>query len=277
MKHRIITISLPKGGVGKSVTAINLGFALARLGQRVLLVDSDPQRGNMTLKLGLSPDDLKQTISNVIMAYLDEGDATRAESCTVNVAEGIDLLPANPKLSAIQNRLIAERASAGILEDEAVASEFVMKTILAPLKERYDTIIIDTSPSISMLAINALVAADSVLIPMEAHYESYEALTQLLDVVARIKAKLNPSLEIEGVLVTKYQSRTSLCRNIREMVEVEHGQAIRIFADAVPYSIKAAEQAVHGVSIFGHDPTNAVAQAYSQLAAKVSEGGDLCG
>jgi len=277
MKNKEITICLPKGGVGKSVTAINLGFALARTGQKVLLVDSDPQRGNMILKLGLSPDDLKQTISNVIMAYLDEGDSNRAGSCIVNVAEGIDLLPANPKLSAIQNRLIAERASGGILEDETVASEFVLKTILAPLKERYDTIIIDTSPSISMLAINALVAADSVLIPMEAHYESYEALTQILDVVARIKAKLNPSLSIEGVLVTKYQNRTSLCRSIREMVEAEHGQAVRIFADAVPYSIKAAEQAVHGVSIFEHDPANAVAQAYSQLAAEIVKGGGLCG
>ena len=273
MKSKVITIGLPKGGVGKSVTAINLGFALAKAGQRVLLVDSDPQRGNMTLKLGLAPDDLKQTISNAILAYLDEGDANRTESCIVNVAENIDLLPANPKLSAIQNRLIAERASGGILDDHAVASEFVMKNILAPLKERYGTIIIDTSPSISMLAINALVAADSVLIPMEAHYESYEALTQILDVVSRIKSKLNPSLEIEGVLVTKYQSRTSLCRSIREMVETEHGQTVRIFTDAVPYSIKAAEQAVHGMSIFEHDPTNAVAQAYSQLAAEVMKGG----
>ena len=94
MKNKMISICLPKGGVGKSVTAINLGFALAKAGQRVLLVDSDPQRGNMTLKLGLAPDDLKQTISNTILAYLDEGDVSRAESCIANVAEGIDLLPA---------------------------------------------------------------------------------------------------------------------------------------------------------------------------------------
>jgi len=276
MSSKIIVVSLPKGGVGKSITVINLGFALARTGQKVLLVDSDPQRGNMTLKLGLAPDDLKHTISNAILAYLDEGDVSRTENCIENIARNVDLLPANPKLSAIQNRLIAERAGSGILEDEAVASEFVLKTILAPLKERYDTIIIDTSPSISMLAINALVAADSVLIPMEAHYESYEALTQILDVVGRIKVKLNPSLEIEGVLVTKYQSRTSLCKNIKEMVEMAHGQALRIFPETVPYSIKAAEQAVHGVSIFEHDPANAVAQAYSQLAAEIVKGGDLC-
>ena len=127
----------------------------------------------------------------------------------------------------------------------------------------------DCPPSVSMLTINAMVASDSVILPMEAHFESYEALKQTLDVISRIKANWNPSLEIEGILITKYQSRTNLCREVSRYTEQYYGSKMRIFPNAVPYSIKAAELSSVGTNIFQHDPKGEVASAYSQLAKEV--------
>ena len=167
-----ISISMAKGGVGKTSTAVNLSAALAKSGKRVLLVDCDPQQGNATLFLGHNPNGLKITIANVINALLDLGAPNFINEATIRQAENFDLLPANPKLEAIQNRLIAEKSSASIFSGETgIQPHEVLKAILGEVEEKYDYAVLDCPPSISMLSINALVAADSVLLPVEAHYE----------------------------------------------------------------------------------------------------------
>jgi len=227
MKAIIISTSMAKGGVGKSVTSVNLSAALSIAGNKVLLVDCDPQQGNATLSLGQTPSKLKFTIANIISSFLDLGQVDGLDKAILHVSDNFDLLPANPKLETIQNRLIAERSNAGLFEDETtVPCHGVLKHILSTIRNNYDFIIIDCPPSVSMLTINALVASYSVILPMEAHYESYEALRQILDVIARIKANWNSKLVVEGILITKYQSRTRLCREVSEYTEKNFGDTV---------------------------------------------------
>ncbi len=264
-----ISISMAKGGVGKTSTAVNLSAALAKSGKRVLLVDCDPQQGNATLFLGHNPNGLKITIANVINALLDLGAPNFINEATIRQAENFDLLPANPKLEAIQNRLIAEKSSASIFSGETgIQPHEVLKAILGEVEEKYDYAVLDCPPSISMLSINALVA-DSVLLPVEAHYECYEALVQTMDVINRIKMNWNPDLQIEGILLTKYQSRTRLCREVSDYTRNNFGTKVKVFEYAVPSSIRMAELSSVGVSIFEHSPDSEAALAYGKLAEGV--------
>ena len=265
----IYAISMAKGGVGKSVTSVNLGAALAMSGHRVAIVDNDPQ-GSLTLALGHDPQTIKCTLSNLMLSVLDTGEVEGLEQTIIPISDNLHLIPSNQKLIAIQNRLTAEKSGTGLFDDEGnVSPEDVLKTIIKPLHEKYNFILIDCAPSLSMLTINALVAADSTLLPVEAHYLGFEALGQILDAIRRIKVKLNPNLKVAGILLTKYQSRTVLCRNVKELIESEYGEAFRVFPEPVPFSIKAAEQAMHGASIFETDPDNQVATAYASLAREV--------
>ena len=265
-----ISISMAKGGVGKTSTAVNLSAALAKSGKRVLLVDCDPQQGNATLFLGHNPNGLKITIANVINALLDLGAPNFINEATIRQAENFDLLPANPKLEAIQNRLIAEKSSASIFSGETgIQPHEVLKAILGEVEEKYDYAVLDCPPSISMLSINALVAADSVLLPVEAHYECYEALVQTMDVINRIKMNWNPDLQIEGILLTNYQSRTRLCREVSDYTRNNFGTKVKVFEYAVPSSIRMAELSSVGVSIFEHSPDSEAALAYGKLAEGV--------
>lgn len=274
MNVKTISIAMSKGGVGKSITSVNLAVGLSLSGKRVLLIDLDPQQGNATLSLGQAPSSLKYTVANIISSFLDLGQVTGFEQAVIRLSDTLDLLPANPKLEAIQNRLIAERLSSGMFADDAsVPCHDVLKHILSAVRDKYDYIIIDCPPSVSMLTINALVASDSVILPMEAHFECYEALRQILDVIARLKANFNPALVVEGILITKYQSRTKLCREVSEYTEKNYGGTIHIFPEAIPFSIKAAELAGVGMSIFEHDPRSDVAAAYGKLAAEVMQNG----
>lgn len=270
MDSKIISVSMAKGGVGKSVTAVNLSAALSMSGKKVLLADCDPQQGNATLSLGQTPSKLKFTVANIISSFLDLGQVMGLDDAVIHLSDNFHLLPANPKLEAIQNRLIAERSNSGLFEEEnSVPCHGVLKHIFSTIKDVYDYIIIDCPPSVSMLTINALVASDSVILPMEAHYESYEALRQILDVIARIKSNFNPTLAVEGILITKYQSRTKLCREVSEYTVKNFGDSVRIFPDTIPLSIKAAELSSVGVSIFEHDAKSEVAFAYCNLAKEV--------
>ena len=227
---KIISIVMAKGGVGKSVTTVNLCAALSISGKKVLLADIDPQQGNATLSLGFTPNKLNRTIANLITTVLDSGQINGIRDVIVPASGSFDLLPANPKLEAVQNRLIAERSNAGLFEDDAsVPYHGVLKHILMTIPTTYDYIIVDCPPSVSMLTINALVASDSVILPMEAHFESYEALKQTLDVIARIKANWNPDLEIEGILITKYQGRTRLCKEVSRYTNENYGAITHIF------------------------------------------------
>lgn len=268
-----ISISMAKGGVGKTSTAVNLSAALAKSGKHVLLVDCDPQQGNATLFLGHNPNGLKITIANVINALLDLGAPNFISEATIRQAEYFDLLPANPKLEAIQNRLIAEKSSSIFGEGTGIRPHEVLKTILTEVDGQYDYAVLDCPPSISMLSINALVAADSVLLPVEAHYECYEALVQTMDVINRIKSNWNPGLQIEGILLTKYQSRTRLCREVGDYTRNNFGTNVKVFENAVPSSIRMAELSSVGVSIFEHSPESEAALAYEKLAEDVMRNG----
>jgi chromosome partitioning protein len=201
---------------------------------------------------------------------MDLGQVSGLEQTIIKIFDNLDLLPANPKLEAIQNRLIAERSNVGLFEDSSsIPCHEVLKHIVNEVKEKYDFIIIDTPPSVSMLTINALVASDSVILPMEAHFESYEALRQILDVIARIKTNFNPDLKVEGILITKYQNRTRLCREVSEHTEKNFGDNVHIFPEAIPLLIRVAELSSLGVSIFHHDPDSEVARSYDKLAKEV--------
>lgn len=269
-----ISISMAKGGVGKTSTAVNLSAALAKSGKRVLLLDCDPQQGNATLFLGHNPNGLKVTVANVINALLDLGVTDYIKEAMIRQSENLDLLPANPKLEAIQNRLIAEKSNIGLLGEETeIQPHEVVKTILAEVEDGYDYAILDCPPSISMLSINALVAADSVLLPVEAHYECYEALVQTIDVISRIKMNWNPDLQAEGILLTKYQSCTRLCREVSDYTRNNFGTNVKVFENAVPSSIRMAELSSVGVSIFEHSPNSEAALAYEKLAEDVMRNG----
>ena len=264
-----ISISMAKGGVGKTTTAVNLSAALAKSGKRVLLVDCDPQQGNATLFLGHNPNGLKITIANVINALLDLGTPQFIHEAAIHQAENFDLLPANPKLEAIQNRLIAEKSSTIFGGETGIQPHEVLKTILREAEDKYDYAVLDCPPSISMLSINALVAADSVLLPVEAHYECYEALMQTIDVISRIKMNWNPDLQVEGILLTKYQSCTRLCREVSDYTRNNFGTNVKVFENAVPSSIRMAELSSVGISIFEHSPNSEAALAYEKLAEDV--------
>lgn len=262
---RIISITLNKGGVGKSTTCINLGVALANRGYKVLMVDQDPQ-GHLAACFGINTASLKYTIANMMYACMDSfpiGD----ENILQHISDNLDLIPSNKKLTTVADRLIFQKTREQ--EDDTIQSEEVLKSVLAGYREKYDYIIIDCQPNVSMLTRGALVAADSVILPLETHYLAFEGLQQTLDIIALIKKHFNPGLEIEGILLTKYQSRTNLCRSIKEAVEMKYADNIRIFEEPVAYSIKAAEQSANGTSIFEYDEKSSIAMAYASLAREV--------
>ena len=265
MSCRVISVSLNKGGVGKSTTCINLGTALSRQGYKVLLVDQDPQ-GHLAACFGINAESLKYTIANMMYACMD-GFPISDESILLHVSDNLDLLPSNKKLTTVSDRLIFQKSREQ--EDDAIQSEEVLKAVLAGYREKYSYIIIDCQPNVSILTRGALVAADSVILPLETHYLAFEGLQQTLDIIALVKKHFNPALEIEGILLTKYQSRTNLCRGIKDAVESKYAGNIRIFAEPVAYSIKAAEQSVNGTSIFDCDEKSGIAAAYASLAKEV--------
>ena len=264
---RIISVTLNKGGVGKTTTCINLGVALAKQGHSVLLVDLDPQ-GHLAVGLGYNPNKFKVTVANLLYSAID-GFPLQDDNILIPVSENLDLLPSNRKLAAVSERLTFAKTQ-DRLDDDIPQSEDVLKFVLSEYRNRYNYIIIDCQPNVSVLTRNALVAADSVILPIEAHYLAYEGLSETLDIISMIKKRFNPDLKIEGILLTKYQSRTNLCRKIRDDVEKAYAGTVNIFAEPVSYSIRAAEQSAVGMSIFDYDANSAVANAYTELAREVS-------
>lgn len=264
---KVIAVSLAKGGTGKSTSSINLAAALAAQGYKVCVVDNDPQ-GSMTTALGQEPKALKHTLASKMQNMLDDTEGILVEECLLH-CNTVDLLPSNQKLALMEKRLTVESKSTLFADENELRSELVMRTVLEPLRELYQYILIDCPPSTGMLTVNALAAADSVLIPMESHFLGFEAIKQTLDLIARVKASVNPTLTIEGILLTKYQDRTNLCRTIRDSVLEEYGESLRIFSEPIAYSIKAAEQSVIGASIFDTDPHGKIAQGYMAAAREV--------
>ena len=259
---KVIAVANQKGGVGKTTTTMNLGIGLARTGRKVLMIDSDPQ-GDLTICMGYrNPDELNYTLSN-ILGYLIEEEPFNPREGIIHHEEGADFVPSNIDLSGIESSLNAT---------DLLGRETVLSDYLEMVKEDYDFIIIDCSPSIGMVTINALVAADSVLIPVEAEYLPAKGLEQLIRTINKVQKKLNRKLKIEGVLMTMVDERTNLCKGIMDFINEVYEQRIRIFQSRIPRSVRAAEIAAVGNSLFEYDPEGKAAKAYDSLVEEVLAG-----
>ena len=257
MKTTITALCNQKGGVGKTTSCLNLGVGLAQEGKKVLLVDCDPQ-GSLTISTGCAqPDSLQDTLSTAMLAKMMDTpyDVSRA---ILRHGEGVDILPANIELSGVEVTMV-----------NAMSREKILKQTLEPLKEKYDHILLDCMPSLSMLTVNALAAANSVVIPVQAQYLSAKGLEQLLGTVAKVKRQINPALKINGILLTMVDGRTNLARDISQLIRNTYGNHIKVFKTEIPLSIKAAETSAVGKSIYSYDKNGRVADAYRNLTREV--------
>jgi chromosome partitioning protein len=254
---KITAICNQKGGVGKTVTAVNLGIGLAREGKKVLLVDMDAQ-GSLTASLGYQrPDQMENTLATILGRIILDEPVSPGEGI-LHQAEAVDLLPANIELSGLEVTLV-----------NTMSRETILRDYLNSVRDQYDVILLDCCPSLGMLTINALAAADQVLIPMQAHYLSIKGLEQLIRTISNVKRKINPGLEIAGILITMADLRTTYSREIIELLRNSYGDKLRIFNSIIPQSIRAAETSAEGRSIYLHDPAGKVSAAYASLTREV--------
>ena len=264
MSHRATTIAVvnQKGGTAKTTTTENLGIGLAQEGKKVLLIDTDPQ-ASLTISLGYPrPDDIGVTLSDIMNKIIDDKPIQDREGILTH-AEGVDLMPSNIALSGMEVSLV-----------NAMSRESILKQYIDTVNQKYDYILLDCMPSLGMLTINALAAADDVLIPVQAQYLSAKGLEQLLGTVSKVKRQINPKLKIEGILMTMVDGRTNYAKEISSLIRETYGGRIKVFDTDIPRSVRAAEISAEGTSIFKHDPKGKVADAYRVLTKEVIANGE---
>jgi len=254
---KITCICHEKGGTGKTTTTVNLGIGMARRGKKVLLIDADPQ-GDLSKCLGIAnPQDLTQTLATAMNGVIAETPVDPV-SVILHHCEGVDFIPANASLAATEVTLV-----------NAMDREYVLQEFLNTVKGDYQQILIDCRPSLGLTVINALTAADSVIIPVQAHTLAADDMDGLFKTVGRIRQRPNPHLKIDGIVMTMVDGRTNLARQTIRDVRERYGQVVRVFNTEIPYAVRAAEVPGKGQSIFEYDPNGKVAKAYEQLTREV--------
>jgi len=254
---KVIAVANQKGGVGKTTTTVNLGVGLVGYGKKVLLIDADPQ-GSLTISLGYrNPDELDITLANLMRSVVADEKIPDGMGI-LRHPEGVFFAPSNIELSGVETGLVS-----------IMSREFVLKDYVEKQKEIFDYILIDCMPSLGMLTINSLVAADSLIVPTQPSFLSAKGLNLLLSTVGRVKRNINPNLTIDGILLTMVDSRTLNARSIIDSLRSTMGQSINIFDTQIPFSVRAAESSVLGKSIYLHDPDGKVANAYRKLTEEV--------
>ncbi len=251
---KTIAIANQKGGVGKTTTSINLSASLAAKGKKVLVIDTDPQ-GNTTSGFGVEKNDLDNTVYELMLSECS------IKECILNdVIDGVSIIPSNVNLAAAEIELIG-----------VDRKEYILKREVEWIKDSFDYIIIDCPPSLSMLTINAMTTADTVLVPIQCEYYALECFSQLINTINLVKESLNPDLDFEGFVFTMYDSRTNLSMQVVENVKSNLSQ--KVFQTLIPRNIRLAEAPSYGMPINAYDPKSAGAEAYMQLAEEVINGG----
>ncbi len=253
---KVIAVANQKGGVGKTTTTGALGVGLAREGNRVLLIDLDAQ-ANLTMSLGYqNPDELPVTITDYLGMVIEDRDASTLNGILA-LPSGVSLIPSNIQLSGLETALV-----------NTMSRESVFRACVQDLRPLYDYILIDCSPSLGMLTINALTASDSVLIPVQAHFFPAKGLELLLSTVRKVRRQMNPSLQVEGILLTMMDYRSTFVRDMAVTLRDTYG-SIRVFQTEIPASVRAVETGAQGLAIYDYDPKGKVAQAYMALAKEM--------
>ena len=256
-KPTVIAVVNQKGGTAKTTTVENLGIGLAKAGKKVLLIDTDPQ-ASLTICLGYPrPDDLPMTLTDLLSSSINERPVNLSEGI-LHQAEGVDLIPANIEMAGLEVALV-----------NTMNRERMLKQFLEPIKGSYDYILLDCMPSLGMLTVNALAAADAALIPVQANYLSAKGLEQLLQTINKVKRQINPKLRIEVILLTMVDGRTNYAKDISSLIRETYGAKIKVFDAVIPRSTRAAEISAEGKSIFAYDPKGKVAAAYEDVTKEV--------